>query len=149
MTMGIVVVASFAARAATRPCATMTSTLSRTSSAAKPGRRSDLAAAQRYSTVRFLPSMYPRSRNPWRNASAAAVYSVGPTGLRSPIRAGRATVWAFATATTPRAVEPKTTRAIANAVAIDRGQHLVNGTRTLFDYAPHPALSPSGARGEG
>ena len=56
MTMGIVVVARFAIRAAGVPWVTMRSTLSRTSSAASAGSRSYWPSAHRNSSVTFLPS---------------------------------------------------------------------------------------------
>jgi hypothetical protein len=56
MTMGIVVVACFATRAAGVPWVTMMSTLRRISSAASAGSRSYLPSAHRNSSVVFLPS---------------------------------------------------------------------------------------------
>src|SRR5438094_329825 len=55
MTIGIAVVACLAATAAWL-LATMTSTLRRTKSAARPGRRSSLPSAHRYSMLTFRPS---------------------------------------------------------------------------------------------
>ena len=57
MTMGIVLVASLAARFAVEPPETMTSTLRRTSSAASVGRRSGFPSAKRHSITMFLPSI--------------------------------------------------------------------------------------------
>ena len=86
MTMGIVEVASLAARVAAGPAVTMMSTLRRTSSAASAGRRSSLPSADRLSMTMFFPSTYPSSRRPWRNASVRAVLAEGEPGLRRPIR---------------------------------------------------------------
>src|SRR5439155_22869669 len=68
-TTGIVLLAPLAARAAGVEPVTITSTFRRTSSAARSGRRSSSRSAHRYSIMRFLPSTYPSSRSPWRNAS--------------------------------------------------------------------------------
>ena len=69
-TIGIVVVARFAASAASVPPAvTMISTLRATSSAARAGNRSSLSSAQRYSIATFRPSTYPFSLNPRRKTS--------------------------------------------------------------------------------
>jgi hypothetical protein len=57
MTMGIVSVTFFAAIAAVVGPATMMSTWSRTSSAARPGSRSNLLSAKRYSIAMFWPSI--------------------------------------------------------------------------------------------
>ena len=67
-TMGMVVVACLAARAASVVNVTMTSGLSRTSSAASAGSSSSRPAAQRWSTTRLCPSTQPSSRSP-RNTS--------------------------------------------------------------------------------
>ena len=56
MTMGIVEVASLAARVAWGPAVTMMSTLRRTSSAASAGRRSNFPSAYRHSMTMFFPS---------------------------------------------------------------------------------------------
>ena len=64
MTMGIVVVASFAARVTDAPDEKMMSTLRRTSSAASAGSRSSFPSADRHSMTMFFPSTYPSSRKP-------------------------------------------------------------------------------------
>jgi hypothetical protein len=56
MTMGIVAVASLAGAVAPDPPVTMTSTLRRTSSAARPGKRSALPSAERHSNATLCPS---------------------------------------------------------------------------------------------
>ena len=56
MTIGIVVVAFCAAAIADDGTATMTSTFNCTSSAARPGKRSNFPSAERHSITRFLPS---------------------------------------------------------------------------------------------
>ena len=86
MTMGIVEVASLAARVTVGPVVTMTSTLRRTSSAASVGRRSGFSSACRYSMTMFLPSSYPSSRRPCRNASVRAATAEGEVVFRYPIR---------------------------------------------------------------
>src|SRR5512132_277446 len=50
------------------PAAAISATFSRTSSVVNAGRRSYRPSAQRYSIERFLPSIYPLSVSPWRNA---------------------------------------------------------------------------------
>ena len=77
MTMGIVEVASLAARVAVGPPVTMMSTLRRTSSAASAGRRSSFPSAYRHSMTMFFPSTYPSSRRPCRNASMRAALTEG------------------------------------------------------------------------
>ncbi len=69
ITRGIVLVACRAARVPGLPPVTMTSTLSRTSSAARSGSRSSFPSANRYSMTMFFPSTYPRSRRACRNPS--------------------------------------------------------------------------------
>src|SRR5262249_60551105 len=56
ITMGIVALAFFAALMAPAPSPTITSTLSRTSSAAKSGYRAELTGVVRYSKIMFLLS---------------------------------------------------------------------------------------------
>jgi hypothetical protein len=77
MTMGIVVVACWAARAAGVVEAKITSTLRRTSSAASSGSRSYFPSADRTSMARFWPSTQPRSRSPCRNAAKRGVSRAG------------------------------------------------------------------------
>ena len=69
ITIGMVLVAFFAACTAEPAGATMTSTLRRTNSAARSGNRSTLPSAHRNSTTRFWPSIQPWSRSAFRNAS--------------------------------------------------------------------------------
>ena len=76
MTMGIVAVACLAARGASVPAATITSTLRLTSSAANSGRRSSQFAAYRYSMTTVLRSIQPN----WRKPASKA----GNPGLLSP-----------------------------------------------------------------
>jgi transposase len=68
-------VACFAAREPADPRVTIASTLRRTSSLARAGKRSSFRSAQRYSMTRLLPSSYPRSRRPWRSAPVWRVRS--------------------------------------------------------------------------
>src|SRR5262245_18039658 len=68
-TIGIVWVACLAAIAAGVVCTRMISTLSWTISAANFGKRSALPSENRRSKTTFRPSLYPRSRNPFRSAS--------------------------------------------------------------------------------
>src|SRR6185369_17728411 len=84
-TIGIVVVAALAACAAARlyPVA-ITFTLLRTRSLAKPGNRSNLFSAQRYSIVTLRPSTYPASLRPRRNARTRSAKRSGEALLRNP-----------------------------------------------------------------
>ena len=86
MTIGIVTVASLAARVDCGPAETMMSTLRRTNSAASARRRSIFSSAYRSSTTVFFPSTYPSSRRPWRNASRRAEITEGEEAVRNPIR---------------------------------------------------------------
>ena len=72
MTMGIVEVASLAARVAVGPPVTITSTLRRTSSAASAGRRSGFPSARRHSTTSFFP------RHTQARAGHAGIPRCGP-----------------------------------------------------------------------
>ena len=69
ITMGMVVVAFFAANADGPPVTTIRSTLRRTRSAASSGRRSVFCSANRYSMVIFFPSIHPSLLSSCRNAS--------------------------------------------------------------------------------
>src|SRR5713226_16007 len=87
-TIGMVLVAFFAAKAAgVLQAEKMTSTLSRTRSAARAGRPSYFPSAHRYSVVKFWPSIQPNSRRPTLKASNDGE---GPEGAekgdRMPIR---------------------------------------------------------------
>ena len=62
-TIGMTDVACFAARTAAVPAVTMTSTLSRTNSAAISAKRSLRPSAQRYSIATVRPSIQPSSRS--------------------------------------------------------------------------------------
>ncbi len=86
VTMEIVTVACLAARVAAGPLVTMTSTLRRTSSAARPRSRSALPSANRHSITMFFPSTYPSSRRPCRNASIRTAIVEGESLLRYPTR---------------------------------------------------------------
>ena len=86
MTIGIVVVTSFAAPLDVEPPVTITSTLRRTSSAARSGSRSNFPSAHRHSMTMFFPSTYPSSRRPCRNASMRAASTEGDVAARNPIR---------------------------------------------------------------
>ena len=68
MTIGMLVVAFFAARAAGLPAVTTTSTLRRTSSSANVGSRSSWPSTHRTSKATVCPSTYPSSRRRSRNA---------------------------------------------------------------------------------
>ncbi len=70
MTMGIVLVACFAALStAPAPAATMMSTFIRTSSSARSSSSSTFHFAERYSMAIVLPSIQPNSRRPARKAA--------------------------------------------------------------------------------
>src|SRR5215207_5615964 len=85
-TTGIAVVACLAASVPGVPWVTMTSTFSRTSSAASAGSWSYFSSAQRTSMAMFLPSTYPRSRRPERNASIRLPNLEAEVDPRNPIR---------------------------------------------------------------
>ena len=70
ITIGMVVVAFFAANADVDPVTTIRSTLRRTKSAASSGRRSFFCSANRYSKAIFFPSIHPSLLSSCRNASA-------------------------------------------------------------------------------
>src|SRR5687767_8997534 len=91
MTMGIAVVACFGVRMSGLPTATITSTLSRTSSEARLDAFSALSLTQRFSRTTFRPSTQPRSRSPCRKASYVAVLSgsAGEPALNRPILGNR------------------------------------------------------------
>ena len=74
ITMGMVVVALFAANAAGVPETTIRSTLRRTKSAASSGRRSGFCSANRYSMVIFFPSIHPSLLSSCRNAPRGPRY---------------------------------------------------------------------------
>ncbi len=80
MTIGTVLVARFATRAAGKPTATITSTLRPTNSAASSGSGSILPSAYRCSKAMFCPSIQPSSRSPCRNASRTGVGEEGGGG---------------------------------------------------------------------
>jgi hypothetical protein len=67
-TIGMVLVACFAARTGAEPHVTMTSTLSLTNSAAISANRLLLPSAQRYSMATVRPSIQPSSRSRLENA---------------------------------------------------------------------------------
>ena len=86
ITMGMVVVAFFAANGAAFPEATIKSTLRRTSSAASSGRRSVFPSANRYSMVKFFPSIHPSLLNSSRNASMRTALPEAVLLSRKPMR---------------------------------------------------------------
>jgi hypothetical protein len=86
MTMGVVVVAFFAARTAGVPLVTITSTFKRTKSVASSANRSPRPSAERYSITRFCSSMYPRARKLWRNASKFAAFNCIDVVSSTPMR---------------------------------------------------------------
>src|SRR5262245_7981182 len=64
----------------------MTSTLRRTSSAARSASGSTLPSANLDSRAMFWPSLYPRSASPRRNASMLYEAAAGETGINMPTR---------------------------------------------------------------
>ncbi len=80
-TIGMTVVACFAATTARVPAVTMISTLSRTNSAAISAKRSSRPSPQRYSIVMVRPSIRPSSRN---RCTKAAVHSVAAERVLRP-----------------------------------------------------------------
>ena len=86
ITMGMEVVAFFAANADGPDVATIRSTLRRTKSAASSGRRSDFCSANRYSRVIFFPSIHPSLLSSCRNASTRAALPEAVLTSRKPMR---------------------------------------------------------------
>lgn len=85
-TIGIVVVADFAARAAgAPPGATITATRRPTRSAASAGNLSCCPSAQRNSIATFRPSTYPVSPRPWWKALTRLANAAGDSAPRYPI----------------------------------------------------------------
>src|SRR5262249_19714080 len=83
-TIGMSDVACFAARTAP-PAVTMTSTLSRTNSAAISAKRSPRPSAQRYSIAMVRPSLQPSSRSRWTKAATNRLQVAGVVAPRNPI----------------------------------------------------------------
>ena len=86
ITMGMVVVAFFAANAVGAPVTTIRSTLRRTKSAASSGRRSGFCSANRYSMVIFFPSIHPSLLSSCRNASKRTALPEAVLASRKPMR---------------------------------------------------------------
>ena len=83
-TIGIADVACFAASTAP-PTVTITSTLSRTNSAAISSKRSGCPSAQRYSIATVRPSIQPSSRSRCANAATHWLQAEAVPGPRKPI----------------------------------------------------------------
>ena len=86
ITMGIEVVAFFAANANGTPVTTIKSTLRRTNSAARLGRRSFFPSANRYSMAKFFPSVHCSLLSSWRNASMSTAIPEAVLESRKPMR---------------------------------------------------------------
>jgi len=87
ITMGMVLVAFFAANGVSPPETTIRSTLRRTRSAASSDTRSGpLFSADRYSMVRFFPSIHPSLRISCQNASHRTALPEAVLGSRKPMR---------------------------------------------------------------
>jgi len=112
-TIGITVVACFAARTGGVPEVTMTSTLRRTNSAAISAKRSRRPSAQRYSIATLRPSIHPSSRSRWTRASAQALCNEAVAEPRNPM------VGSFP-ACCPRAASGQATAAPPNAASNSR-----------------------------
>src|SRR5262245_7942029 len=84
--MGMVVVAFFAANAATADVTTIRSTLRRTRSAASSGRRSFFCSANRYSMAILFPSIHPSLVSSCRNASTRTALPEAVLLSRKPMR---------------------------------------------------------------
>src|SRR5215831_1924253 len=84
-TIGITDVACFAARTDAVPQVTITSTFSRTNSAAISARRSLRASAHRYSIASVRPSIQPSSRNRCTKAATHWLAAEGVAAPRKPI----------------------------------------------------------------
>src|SRR5262249_33783721 len=86
ITIGIVLVASFAATALFVPEATISLTLSRTSSAASSYDRAITPSAKRRSIAMFSPSTKPCSRSPSRNDFPTGSVEIVGSFAKKPIR---------------------------------------------------------------
>jgi hypothetical protein len=86
ITMGMVVVAFFAANAGAVDEVTIRSTLRRTKSAARSGSRSRFCSANRYSMVKFFPSIHPSLLSSCRNASKSSALPEAVLRSRKPMR---------------------------------------------------------------
>src|SRR5439155_9973320 len=86
ITMGIVVVALLAANAGCPPETIIRSTFSRTKSAARSGSRSNFPSSNRYSKVKFFPSIQPSLRISCRNASKRGALPEALLLSRKPMR---------------------------------------------------------------
>ena len=86
ITMGMAVVAFFAANAGGVPETTIRSTLRRARSAASSGRRSGFCSANRYSMAIFFPSIHPSLLSSCRNASQKTALPEAVLGSRIPMR---------------------------------------------------------------
>ena len=86
ITMGMVLLAPFAADGVAPPEVTITSTFSRTRSAASSGSRSDFCSANRYSMVIFFPSIQPSLLSSWRNESMRTAIPEAVLESRKPMR---------------------------------------------------------------
>src|SRR5215467_299214 len=87
-TIGVVLVAAFAANADGASKATITATSRASNSPTSDGKRSYRPPAQRHSMLMFLPSIKPASASPCRKvASEPGMFALGL--LRNPIEAGR------------------------------------------------------------
>ena len=78
-------VACFAARTVGVPDVTMTSTLSRTNSAAISAKRSSRPSAQRYSIVTVRPSIQPSSRSRCTKAATQSLAAERVVGPKNPM----------------------------------------------------------------
>src|SRR5262245_10497243 len=87
-TIGITDVACLAASGGRVLCVTITSTLSRTNSAAISANRSLRPSAQRYSIVRLRPSLQPNSRNRWTKAAVHSLCAAAVPEPSKPMSAG-------------------------------------------------------------
>ena len=86
ITMGMVVVAPFAANGVGPPETTIRSTLRRTKSAARSGNRSSFCSANRYSMVMFFPSIHPSLLSSCRSASKRTALAEAVLLSRKPMR---------------------------------------------------------------
>ena len=84
-TIGMTDVACFAARTAAVPDVTMTSTLSRTNSAAISAKRSLRPSAQRYSIATVRPSIQPSSRSRCTKAATHWLLAEGVPAPKNPM----------------------------------------------------------------
>ena len=147
---GRVRVARFNANAAGEPNATMRSTFSPTSSAAKAGKRSPRPSADRYSIRRFRPSTYPNSRTPARRAARSAAFSSADADSNIPTRQILASCRAIAgkrvVSQTPETHATNVRRSITNSRVDKSGARILDLNKNCHCRRPTTGTGPKAVR---